>query len=689
MNIKLSLSILLFIIMIFCPRQPYAFKVAVHERITANAIQFNVSNLTGYLNNVGFVSGIGEKINGKEVWQWITYGSKQEDEPFWSLRYTYHFYNPLDGAGLKGLKSSYEWANDDGTSLLGNSWSWRIARDKFYTGLTAARLADRQVALADSFRAVGQMLHLVQDLASPAHVRNDAHPLGNSFENYTLAKVNELNYSPVTISIPTTSVSPYAPRQFWDTDKYDGYSQLSGTDIGLAEYTNSNFFSEDSITSPEFPYPSKSLSKYYQCVDTAPPSSWVSKRQYLSRTPCPTEPQQGSVDHFLAWSFLPSLQPGVLSPAMSMDDSVNRDYANQLIPRAVGYSAGLLNYFFRGKLAVSPVDDNNVKVYNFSNEPLNSGIIELYYDDTSDQRHWCGSLSLQSPVAPGKDTGPITLVPMPPTDNKRPGRYLAVFKGTLGSEEGAVIGSFGFAWREEWDNDLKGNHTWLYSDTDLVNQNPQNPPIGSVSNVVAGGKLIKDNIRWTGQDWFHVNQTLIKEAYINPATAPNLYCANETSYYCFPYDFGKGFPIPMTSGTQISLKINSMTLKDGNDKDITIPNQLCGHEFFPTASFQHIMFSFRLGDGTDRSLEFTSAGHESYLWPDSRIPIRVPLGQDYSANVFNLLSSLGSAVEPVILVGISISQQLLDLCELSTTEHRQHMEIDYIRVIDGPVQPTP
>ncbi|MCP3896033.1 MAG: hypothetical protein GY706_15600, partial [Bacteroides sp.] len=38
------------------------------------------------------------------------------------------------------------------------------------------------------------------------------------------------------------------------------------------------------------------------------------------------------------------------------DPYVHKDYAKKLIPRAVGYSAGLLDYFFRGKLEISPPD---------------------------------------------------------------------------------------------------------------------------------------------------------------------------------------------------------------------------------------------------------------------------------------------------------------------------------------------
>jgi hypothetical protein len=38
---------------------------------------------------------------------------------------------------------------------------------------------------------------------------------------------------------------------------------------------------------------------------------------------------------------------------VTLDLECYKEYAQNLIPRAVGYSAGLLNYFFRGTLDVS------------------------------------------------------------------------------------------------------------------------------------------------------------------------------------------------------------------------------------------------------------------------------------------------------------------------------------------------
>ncbi|MCC7201051.1 MAG: hypothetical protein IT393_00060 [Nitrospirae bacterium] len=64
------------------------------------------------------------------------------------------------------------------------------------------------------------------------------------------------------------------------------------------------------------------------------------------------------------------------------------------------------------------------------------------------------------------------------------------------------------------------------------------------------------------------------------------------------------------------------------------------------------------------------------MWPT----VFIPLGSGYSINVYELLAAWGGISEPVYLDGINITQQMLNLCDNSSIEHRQHMEVDYIRI---------
>ncbi len=54
-----------------------------------------------------------------------------------------------------------------------NSMDWDAARTTYFTALTANDPGRRDEELAKTFQALGQILHLVQDLAVPAHVRDD------------------------------------------------------------------------------------------------------------------------------------------------------------------------------------------------------------------------------------------------------------------------------------------------------------------------------------------------------------------------------------------------------------------------------------------------------------------------------------------------------------------------------------
>lgn len=221
-----------------------AFEINVHEKITENAVIHSTDDFNGHLKDVGLNKGIDEIVKTKTIKVWLMEGSKEEDN---GTRWRNHFYNPLNGVGLNDTDTlitgmpSFAWA-----SYGPNEWSWKISRNKYYTGLTATTDNDRRAALAVSFQALGQVTHLVQDLASPAHVRNDAHPTGDGFEGYTKRAdiVDTLNYTSYSFANALTSVTPHAPRQFWDSNTYTLQNPNPSTNNtqGLAEYTNANFF---------------------------------------------------------------------------------------------------------------------------------------------------------------------------------------------------------------------------------------------------------------------------------------------------------------------------------------------------------------------------------------------------------------------------------------------------------------
>jgi hypothetical protein len=127
--------------------------------------------------------------------------------------------------------------------------------------------------------------------------------------------------------------------------------------------------------------------------------------------------------------------------------------ADILIPRAVGYVAGLLDTFFRGELAVRTEylvgedgnfvsdDRNNIvfgfRIINRTPGEVMDGTFTLHYDTADGTRvevgRWARTLE------PGAESDPLPLPsPLPGKSPAEPGRYLLVFQGRLGDEPGAV-----------------------------------------------------------------------------------------------------------------------------------------------------------------------------------------------------------------------------------------------------------
>ena len=127
-----------------------------------------------------------------------------------------------------------------------------------------------------------------------------------------------------------------------------------------------------------------------------------------------------------------------------LDARVHEDYAGALLPRAVGYGAALLDYFFRGRLDVDLVDDGDglrLVGTNASTDALDGGTLTLYADGDDGLRR-----PASESIAVGR-AGPGDALPaVPVTGPAGAERFVAVYTGTLGEERpvgafpGAVIG---------------------------------------------------------------------------------------------------------------------------------------------------------------------------------------------------------------------------------------------------------
>lgn len=363
----------------------YALEVKTHEAINEYIAKntLNGFSLSDYLDeNLGFRGGEEEEIKGQKVYKWLCDGGKYEDKPLWTLPYlrsVNHFHDPLTDAGFTGIwgsvmlwgDSSLYWAQDPiGTQDPGGHYSWHDVRDYFYKALTSDDNTIRQKNFSDTFRGLGQLMHLVEDLSVPEHTRDDGHYVFYNYEDWVTEMdangLSNVSIQPQTglISVRGVPVSPvfFDPSvlgninllaavpvaNLFDTDQYNGTNPniTMQNNIGLSEYTNANFLSPDSIFTDAFPHPAWSnVTENDQELDpiTGKLRTYIKKTGYGE-----------TINHLATAGWFYKYLPSDSKPlGLKLDNTVYSDYAALLIPRAVGYSAGLLNYFFRGNIEIT------------------------------------------------------------------------------------------------------------------------------------------------------------------------------------------------------------------------------------------------------------------------------------------------------------------------------------------------
>jgi hypothetical protein len=273
-----------------------------------------------------------------------------------------------------------------------NYFSWVYARKYFYAALSGDSLElngiggtegktnmnenERDRCFALLFRSLGQILHLVQDAGQPEHTRNDAHPLSGmgfagfwpGFEYYA-TKYNCTSPSCSSV-IPWQSIvkseNPFF--DFFDSNRSGGgYSPSTST--GVAEFSNYNFLTKDSIAD--------NLMRDY-CEPDCEPYGHYRHRFFTSPRIDENRvvKEKGRVYDTYYYMTGPIIDPLGIYPGneyklakrrwyhnllvmygwrdyTTEDPKVWDAYLDILIPRCIGYSAALLNYFFRGTIDIT------------------------------------------------------------------------------------------------------------------------------------------------------------------------------------------------------------------------------------------------------------------------------------------------------------------------------------------------
>jgi hypothetical protein len=263
----------------------------------------------------------------------------------------------------------------------------------------------RQAYWSTAFRALGDVLHLNQDMAQPQHTRNEAHSgqlcptsrvcLGGHtsvYEKYINARAltqrnfNSLAPFHTTLDIlnqafplaayPIPTFARYT--DYWSTTPGDRATQGKG----LADYSNRGFFTAGkNLGSSEYPSPSSNTSDYQvrtvipvrwdgtPTADNAPSHVYYgSVRDQLQDASTPDVP----LTSFGMWDQF--LQAKSAAPDYTLN-RINYDaMADLLLPRAVAYSAGLINFFFRGRIEIALPDEG---VFALADHGVTKGFTKL------------------------------------------------------------------------------------------------------------------------------------------------------------------------------------------------------------------------------------------------------------------------------------------------------------------------
>jgi hypothetical protein len=252
----------------------------------------------------------------------------------------------------------------------------------------ATRQQWRQAYWATTFRALGNVLHLNQDMAQPQHTRNEPHsgkpcPVGTTcfaghtsiYEKYINARALQQNMFnskgpfnvEVAIPIAPLPVTSYPIPAFANYSDYwstaPGSPSLPGN--GLADYSNRGFFTAaKNFDSTEYPYPSRDPARYQ--IASLAPAKWDGS---APTNPTPTKVYLGDVPDdwqqtaavnvplttYSLWDQF--VRPRTGAPVYSLNRLNYDAMASLLVPRAVAYSAGLINFFFRGRIDIELPDE--------------------------------------------------------------------------------------------------------------------------------------------------------------------------------------------------------------------------------------------------------------------------------------------------------------------------------------------
>jgi hypothetical protein len=452
----------------------------------------------------------------------------------------------------KNITNSFAWGSQQ--NIIGPQWfnvatgpnteTWPDARNYEYLCLTSQTKANRDKYLAHMLYALGHVLHLNQDTSQPDHVRNDNHKIEEhryiekyGYEHY---QQNSQWFNPQPHGwLWWRSQGFNKLLDFWDRGHYLGNAQplnddaggATGYKLGLAEVCNGSFLGEDALyremtysdLSHNFPFPSRDDSTNfknirYKLVEglnlvgaydvTTLKDGTPVNRIYLAQAYTGLQVNHHSVMGYL--SIANNVYAGaygndwIVRASLSINDpKVLQEYHDILIPKAVEYSTGILDYFFRGQLLVFPLGDQaesipgkaNLGIINVSRTNLYGGVFRLFWDDAAGNRTELTGSSFSTPYTSTSSLNDGDETTMEFTIQPNAVQYVLVYQGNIGANNDTALDpidaniaiaakSFGrFSW---WKMEESSGLRIDASAGELFIPDVQEPPEAAIISTVPG-----------------------------------------------------------------------------------------------------------------------------------------------------------------------------------------------------------
>jgi len=468
-------------------------------------------------------------------------GAYAEDAP--SVRAQHHFHDPVrthgnpttttpsgfpadnrgqDNTRILSLSSFDEFIANLATSFLFGGGDFRLfgrsARDRalnlgfaedgepknyfdlpdaeryLYRAFTSSIKDEREHFMALHFLAVGSVLHLLEDMSSVAHTRNDfivdhvkeseanlekvggfdaAIDLINSLErsggglltslpSAELVKFDSDRFTAQFDSnLPNVDTTAFDADEFWQRPE----GAASPEQLGLAEFVNPRFFSHGttSNTHEELGYPFPLVPPCEDGAEVGSGAERVSVIRLPARTLAEGEIHRPNVERlFLSSSLVPHLarcsfhgvgRNGAQRLRMApwaysvIDESVQRDYLELLLPLGIDYTQKFLEFYFQPRIDVVPTGNNEFDLINRASKSFTASTDELkiYYDDVEGFRQ---SVVIECNTAGDSEFTLVpdahlecempTLIPDGLTAPRSRGDFSVVIRGQLGTR-GSVV----------------------------------------------------------------------------------------------------------------------------------------------------------------------------------------------------------------------------------------------------------